>query len=600
MVRKLAVASVSYAACQPYRLLADLPFVVFEENDPVENRRRLHEREVDIALIAASEFAIHGGYVGLDFGFGCHQQSSLLLCANEPIQHLDTIYLYEGSSCSAYLLRVLLREQWRISPRLIRVPHEIVANDLRPHEGVLLRADATNAVVQTYPVRRDLVTEWHALTGTPFVFLMWAMRPGVLTLKQHQLFNAACHQAAAVRGVLSAPLPTDLGPKEQLYAKFVRERHFFYLDEHELGGFEEFCVRSNRQKLLPLTEYRSATFTLLDRKPTDEVKLRGVSELLHDVVTGRRLSVREGIRLARRATLPDLGLAADLLRQRSGAEARLAKVFAPTVEELRRYAAGDLGFKERFATVHSLGPTHVRLPWLADTRMSLQDYERLIARLRAECELPIEGGSVGEIRWLAATEGRSLEEVITRLLTAGLNSIRSDGGGMLLERFLRRHHPRVGFTAVDWINTVKWVHRYGGRSACSLTLSTLESWEDRLIHLHKVRSLQDENPGFAAFAFRFATARSRTLDVETKLRGILLGRLFMDNVPIVRAADREIGAIGGLLGLSLGATDLEVDLKTREIETLPARLRTIAALEGVGLRFATESVGLRMPPAPIH
>jgi hypothetical protein len=74
----------------------------------------------------------------------------------------------------------------------------------------------------------------------------------------------------------------------------------------------------------------------------------------------------------------------------------------------------------------------------------------------------------------------------------------------------------------------------------------------------------------------------------------------MDNVPIVRAADREIGAIGGLLGLSLGATDLEVDLKTREIETLPARLRTIAALEGVGLRFATESVGLRMPPAPIH
>jgi 2-iminoacetate synthase ThiH len=165
---------------------------------------------------------------------------------------------------------------------------------------------------------------------------------------------------------------------------------------------------------------------------------------------------------------------------------------------------------------------------------------------------------------------------------------------------LRRHHPRVSFTAVDWINTVKWVHRYGGRSACSLTLSTLESWEDRLIHLHKVRSLQDENAGFATFAFRFATARSRTLDAETKLRGILLGRLFMGNVPIVRAADREIGAIRGLLGLSLGATDLEVDLKTPEIEALPARLRTIAALEGVGLRFATESVELRMPPAPIH
>jgi len=577
-----------------------LPFVAFEENDPVENQRRLHEGEVDIALIAASEFAIHGGYVGLDFGFGCHQQSSLLLCANEPIQHLDTIYLYEGSSCSAYLLKVLLREQWCISPRLIRVPQEIVANDLRPHEGVLLRAEATHAVVQSYPVRHDLVTGWHALTGTPFVFLVWAMRPGVLTLKQHQLFNDVCHRAAAVRGVLSAPLPTDLGPKEQLYAKFVRERHFFYLDETELSGFHEFCIRSNRQNLLPLTEYRSATFTLLDRKPTDDVKLRGVAELLQDVVSGRRLSIREGIRLARRATLPDLGLAADLLRKRSGAEPRLAKVFTPTIEELRRYAAGDTCFAERFAAVHRLAPTHLRLPWLADTNLSLRSYEALIARLRAESELPIEGASVGEIRQLATLERVAIEEVITRLLTAGLNSIRADGGGILVERFLRRHHPRAGFTAVDWINTVKWIHRYGGRSACGLTLSTLESWEDRLIHLHKLRSLQDENPGFAAFSFNFATSKTRALDAETALRGVLLGRLFMDNVPIVRADERELGAIGGLLGLSLGATDLEVELKTSEVESVPARLGAIDSLAGVGLHFTVDAPTIGISPPRIH
>lgn len=582
-MRKLAVASVAYAACQPYRLLQELPFVRFEENDPVENRRRLHEGEVDIALISASEFAIHGGYVGLDFGFGCQQRSALMLCANEPINRLDTVYLYEGSCCSAYLLKVLLREQWGLSPRLVRVPHDISPSDLRPHEGVLVRAEATHSRVQGFAVRHDLVTEWHALTGSPFVFLIWAMRPGVLSMKQHQLFNEVCHRAAAARCALSAPRETLLTSQEQVYAKFVRERHLFYLDEAELAGYREFCRRASRLNLLPQTEYRSATFSLLSRKPTDEIKLRGVSELLQDVVDGRRLSLREGIRLARRAGLPDLGLAAEVLRSRFAAERRVFKVFAPTVNELERYVAGGRALREVFPILEREKPNCIRLPQLGGAEKGLAESEQLIVRLRRETALPVEGFSVGEILTLAVREGIPPEQVISRLVTAGLTGIRPEGGGVLIDRLRQRHQQGDGTAAAEWINAVKWVHRYGAGSVCSLTLSSLETWEDRLVHLQKIRSLQDENPGFAYLSFDIVVSKRRILDPESRLRAMLVARLFLDNVPSVRVDERELALSSSLVGVALGGADVELVFGADDETSLTEKQRLLAGFEHVAM-----------------
>jgi len=590
---KLTVASVAYAACQPYRLLADLPFVTFEENDPVENRRRLHEQEVDIALIPASEFAIHGGYVGLDFGFGCNDRSSLILCSNEPVGNLDTIYLYEGSCCSAYLLRVLLREKWSISPRLVRVQHDVSPGELGPREGVLVRAESTHEAVTGYAVRHDLVSEWHAVTKSPFVFLIWAMRPGVLSMRQHQQFNEVCHRAAAARSALSAPLPNPLSEKEQIFAKFVRERHFFYLDESSLEGYREFCHRANRLNLLPSTDYRSATFSLLSRKPTDDVKLRGVGELLQDVVDGRRLSIREGVRLARRASLPDLGLAADILRRRTGIERRVNKFFVPTVAEIRRYAEGDRPFAEFFPSLLDVRPNYLRLPLLRDHGTTLAQCESLLVRLRAECALPIEGTSVEELQAFAAQEGMPIERVIARMVTAGLTAIRTEGGGILIDRLMRKHRPIRELSAMDWTNGVKWVHRYGARSVCSLTLSNVESWEDRLIHLHKLRSIQDENPGFAYFSFDSVSAKRRTLDPESKVRAILLGRLFLDNVPTVHVSEHELQSIGTLVGVSLGATDVEVTFGSRDLPHIDKRLEQLSRLSDVGLPLGWASPTVR-------
>lgn len=595
---KLSVASVAYAACQPYRLLAELPFVSFEENDPVENRRRLHEHEVDIALIPATEFAIHGGYVGLDFGFGCNLHSSLILCANEPVQNLDTVYLYEGSCCSAYLLKVLLREKWCVSPRLVRVPQTLGPDELGPREGVLVRAESTHAAVTGFAVRHDLVTEWHGMTKSPFVFLIWAMRPGVLSMRQHQLFNEVCHRAAAARSALSAPLPTPLSKKEQIFAKFVRERHFFYLDEAGVEGYREFCRRANRLNLLPSTDYRSATFSLLSRKPTDDVKLRGVGELLQDVVDGRRLSVREGVRLARRASLPDLGLAADLLRRRSGIDRRVLKIFAPTADEMQRYVESDRSFSEMFPLLTEARPNAVRLPLLHGRGANLAGYEKLLIRLRTECALPIEGMSVDELKAIARAEGAPIERIIARVVTAGLTGIRSEGGGILIDRLQLKHQPTTESSTADWINAVKWIHRFGARSVCSLILSRLETWEDRLIHLHKVRSIQDENPGVAHFSFDFVAAKRRTLDTESRVRAILLARLFLDNVPMVSVREEELRSVGALVGVSLGATDVEVVFGSSEFAGFEERLTQLGRLNDLGLPLAWTNPILAAPMHP--
>jgi len=469
------------------------------------------------------------------------------------------------------------------------VQGEIGPKDLGPREGVLVRAESTHEAVTGFGVRHDLVSEWHSLTKSPFVFLVWAMRPGVLSMRQHQLFNEVCHRAAAARSALSAPLPTPLSEKEQIFAKFVRERHFFYLDESAIDGYREFCHRANRLNLLPSTEYQSATFSLLSRKPTDEIKLRGVGELLQDVVDGRRLSVREGVRLARRASRPDLGLAADILRKRTGIERQVKKILAPTVAEVQRYIQGARPFAEAFPSLVDVRPNYLRLPLLVGGGTTLGEFERLLVRLRAECALPIEGASVAELRVFAQQEHVPLEQVITRVVTAGLSAIRAEGGGILIDRLMQKHRPAGECAAIDWINAVKWVHRYGARSVCSLTLSTVETWEDRLIHLHKIRSIQDENPGFAYFSFDFVPTKRRALDPESKVRAILLARLFLDNVPTVHVAEGELRSIGTLVGVSLGATDVEVVFGSRDLPGFEERFNRVIQLNDLGLQLGWTS-----------
>lgn len=583
--KKIRVGNIPYLSTRPYKLLQELDFVSYSEHSSRETARRLHENELDVALIPASEFAVHGGYVGLDHGLACAERSeSLLLCSKRPIEKLDTIYLYDDASSSAVLLRLLLREDFRITPRLVRVGRDFTLDALGENEAMLLLQDEPPAAIAKMAVVEDLVSAWDRLTGKPFVFLVWAIRPGVLSLKQHQAMHETFHRCVAAGAELIHSEAEAFGVSKAACRKFLSPQYSYYLDDNALAGLNSFCEKAASYKLLPKAHYQSATFTLLNRRTIHAVKERELSEVLNSLVSGQRLGVRDGMRIAEGASLADLGMAADLARQRLFPErvvSQVCMVQGRTMQDrgaLRASIAKGIGG----------GAQRILLVPHATELFDLEFFENLIHTLRSEFHVPFDAFTIPQILTLARNTKKAVQEVVSRLVTAGLDGVSGAGGGLLIDRVLRRRGQR--FTAADWLDAMKWVHRFGATSTCCLTLGPQETWEERLIHLQKLRALQDENPGFRSFHIDFANEWAEALPPpELKIRATMIARVFLDNIMSIQEDSFSASDVPGVLSLCFGANEVRVDVSAGEshAQTLHDTIRTLREL---GMEFSDEAV----------
>ena len=123
---------------------------------------------------------------------------SVVLVHTLPIVRLKTIALDPASKTSNLLIRVLLQKYYRINPRYVS-PSE-------PAEGQLIIGDPAIAYRQSHPDERylDLAQSWHAHTGLPFVFAVWAVRrdtPDAEGLAKN--LRAAAKAGLAARGEIA-------------------------------------------------------------------------------------------------------------------------------------------------------------------------------------------------------------------------------------------------------------------------------------------------------------------------------------------------------------------------------------------------------------
>jgi cyclic dehypoxanthinyl futalosine synthase len=140
-----------------------------------------------------------------------------------------------------------------------------------------------------------------------------------------------------------------------------------------------------------------------------------------------------------------------------------------------------------------------------------------------------------------------LRETIVRLVDAGLDSIASDGVGLV--------SGGVG----EWVEVHRAAHRLGMRTVAQLTFGAGETLEQRVDFLETVRGLQEETGGFAAFAPVAADApNGRELDGVTaveRLKTLAIARMFLDNVENVQASGTAQGLKVLQVGLRFGAND---------------------------------------------
>jgi cyclic dehypoxanthinyl futalosine synthase len=598
-VRLLRVANVDHVSALPYRALAEYETVHYEENSAFENGRRLSEGEVDLALISVAEFATHGGYVGLDFGVGCRNRSdTIMLYSGVPLEEISRVNVYASASSSLLLFRLLASQRWGISPGLVRRPERDLRGFVRGREAALILHPARCETNSGFLVSEDLVKQWCEWTNHPFVSLIWAVRPGALSADHLQFLNDLFHRAVQNRGALASRYASHFNLPEQECYEYVTNVREYYFDEFVLSGLRELFARSARAGLLPEASYANATVQLIASKVPNRQPAPSPQALLQRVMSGARLGVKEAVRLSYEASTADLAVASDVVRRRVRGPATCLPVIqlGEPPSELSSEGAISWLAAQVQASCHD-GCRVVRLPMLGRFVADLAWWEHLMKELRAAGAAQIEGCPPFEVRWISALCGTPIEAVARRLVAAGLTTISGDGGELLVDR--AHDAEGRGFLQVeDWLQAIKWGHSNGGRSCAVIRVHPFDSWEDRILHLQKLRSLQDETPGFSGLIVQNLVAWKKCGGIETRMRLIFLARLFLDNILSIQQ-EESLGdwSLPGLMGLGAGIDTLRVMIPSgsRSAMTLADMRRSLLAMTaafgpiGIPLRGTTRS-----------
>jgi cyclic dehypoxanthinyl futalosine synthase len=224
-----------------------------------------------------------------------------------------------------------------------------------------------------------------------------------------------------------------------------------------------------------------------------------------------------------------------------------------------------LGFDEIFRKIDetiALGGEQLLLQGGHNPDVPLRWYEDLFREVKRRYpSFRLHALSPPEIIHLSRLSQLPVPEVIDRLVAAGLDSIPGGGAEILVDRVRKLLNCYSKATADEWIDVMRHAHRAGLRTTATMMYGTVETVEERLEHLLRLRALQDETGGFTAFiAWSYQPQHTELGGVEATgieyLRTLALSRLVLDNFDNLQASWVTQGGKVGQLSLAYGANDM--------------------------------------------
>lgn len=208
----------------------------------------------------------------------------------------------------------------------------------------------------------------------------------------------------------------------------------------------------------------------------------------------------------------------------------------------------------------ALGGTQILLQGGHHPYLKIDFYENMLAHIKAKYPIWVHGFSASEISFIAQVSKLSLEETLRRLIQSGLDSIPGAGAEILVERVRRIIAPKK-ISSQEWLDVMRTAHRLGLRSTATMMFGHVETFEERIEHLEKLRQLQDETHGFTAFiAWTFQPDHTPMGGVKTSafdyLRTLAISRIYLDNFDHFQASWVTQGPKIGQLSLKYGVDDL--------------------------------------------
>ncbi|MDD3859533.1 MAG: dehypoxanthine futalosine cyclase [Bacteroidales bacterium] len=314
-----------------------------------------------------------------------------------------------------------------------------------------------------------------------------------------------------------------------------------------------------------------------------------IKNILNKTLNLEFLSPEEGLLLFNKASLTDLMYCASVVRKKIRPENIVTYIidrninltnvcfskclfcnFCRSKNDLDSYVLGIEDYCEKIDELYKAGGRQILLQGGMNPELGILFYEDLFKKLKnLYPDLKLHALGPPEIVFIAKTSGLNIEETLMRLRDAGLDSLPGAGAEILSDRVRKIVSP-AKCNSAEWLDVMRIAHNLKITTSATMMFGHLETIEERIEHLIKIRNLQIQKPkdskGFISFTlWPLAMQNTKLIKKHPEIkpvsahefiRMLAISRLMLINIPNIQVSWLTMGVEIAQLCLNSGANDM--------------------------------------------
>ena len=315
------------------------------------------------------------------------------------------------------------------------------------------------------------------------------------------------------------------------------------------------------------------------------VEATPVHAVLEKALDGERISEEEAVTLLRSRELVAVGRAADEMRRRKTDPDRITFIIDRNLNYTnicvtdcdfcafyRRPGDRNEGYLlpkpvifKKIEETLAMGGTGLLMQGGHHPDLGIDYYEDLFRSIKERYRIHLHALSPPEIQHIARRSKLTVWETLSRLRDAGLDSVPGGGGEILVDRVRELIAPKKT-KSTEWLDVMRHAHKLGMSTTATMMYGHVETIEERVEHMRRVREVQDETRGFRAFiSWTFQRDGNRLSEqvsdeqMPTSFDYLLtqaVSRIYLDNVDHIQSSWVTQGLKIGQVALGFGADDM--------------------------------------------
>jgi cyclic dehypoxanthinyl futalosine synthase len=235
--------------------------------------------------------------------------------------------------------------------------------------------------------------------------------------------------------------------------------------------------------------------------------------------------------------------------------------FYRTEKDVDSYVITKDELDQKIVETLALGGTQILMQGGHHPSLDLDWYLDTLSHIKSKFpQINIHAFSPSEFIHFQKVFDLPMEDLLKQFKEAGLGSIPGGGGEILVDRVRKRIAPLKAMSD-EWMGVMDVAHRLGLNSSATMMFGHVETLDDRIEHLERVRAQQDATGGFTAFiAWTFQSENTKLkaepVGAHEYLRMQALSRIYLDNVENIQSSWVTQGLEIGQVALTYGANDL--------------------------------------------